>query len=1031
MSEPGGANGGGDARDRSAERTARLKQILREQQELKLAEAAVARGLLTRVQLDEAIEAQATREQAAREDEGAGAGPLEASSLEATSLEAILVARGFVTPEALVVVREAMGREDFERRAAPSAAELPPAVAEAARLPGRALGPDFVLLDLLGQGGAGQVWKAWDRRLARFVAVKLPAVPLHTRVVRERFHREALASARVDHPNIVPIFQTGEHEGRPYLVMPFIEGQTLDRVELPLARALEVVQTAALAVAHAHDKGLVHRDLKPGNLMIDTAGRVLVLDFGLVYLLSDEATGAQGLTAPGDVFGTAAYMAPEQARGSPLARTPTTDVYALGATLYHLVTGRPPFAGDSFEAIATQVLERDPAPADEVNPALPHDVATVIQKAMDKDPARRYPSAHELAEELRRLLGDEPIAARSVGTVERLWRRSRRWRATMLGASGGLALLAVVVLVAQARLAGERATALESLRQMARSSLDVALRLRRAGDVVGMRKMLPQLEHAYDEARRRAPELAELDYLMGRMHRALMDEGRALALTQQALAKDPRYAPALYERAILLSRQCGREVDRALGWSRAVGGRAARARGAAPGVEEATRRNPEVGHLREAILRDLGTLDRAAGDSGLGRAAARAARGIFAYHEGRAADAIVELKAAVELDPDMEEAWETLAAAEEAHGSVDTADAIYGKAIAHDRGYAPLRVGRCRARISRDARHAAGEEDATTAIRLMPNLTEAWLCRGMVRVFRAYGAFQTGGAPLPILATAEQDFERAIELDPQSWGARWGRASVRRYRAVVRLRAGEDIEADLAAARADVDRARSLADGEAQVWALGARVQLTAAAAIARRGEAPEALVTAALADLDRAARLAPELAELREWRAEAHTLLAAWRRDHAEDPRPALRLAQAELDSLVANVRGSRSAWLARGRVRVALGAAAHAHGEDPRPFWGGAEHDLDRAVERRREFSDGWLARAALWIERAAAARSPRDRKDAADAASADLERALAIDRSLPEAKVELDRLRALCDRPAAGCAAEKGPTAPRPAR
>jgi tetratricopeptide (TPR) repeat protein len=599
--------------------------------------------------------------------------------------------------------------------------------------------------------------------------------------------------------------------------------------------------------------------------------------------------------------------------------------------------------------------------------------------------------------------------------MERWWRQARRWRLAATVTASALVLLVVaagVAGVAKVRLDRERMASLTSLRQMTRSSLESALRLRRAGDVIGMRQMLPQLEQAYEEARKRAPDLAELDYLLGRMQRALMDDAHALERQNLALRKDPAFAPALYERAVLLSRRYGREVNRVLGWSRPVGGRATRRprRPDAPVVvDEGERRNPELTRMREEILRDLVALEHTAAKpgSGLNSAALRAARGIFAFHEGRGPEAMTELRAALSVDPDMEEAWETLAATEETYGSVDSADSVYTRALARDRGYVPLLIGRCRARISRDSKQAAGEADATAAIKLMPDATDAWLCRGMVRVFRAWGAFQTGGAALPILADAERDFARATQLDSGNWGALWGSASVHRYLAVVQMRQGIDVGIELQAALDDINRAEVLAPKEATLYALRGRVRLTEAAARAARGETPEPSIATALAAFDHAAPLAPEATDVREWRAEAYAMRAAWKSAHGQPADADLATAEAELDAVISPPRGSRNAMLARGAVRAALGLVAVARGGDPEKIWADAQVDLDRAIDRKREYSDGWLARAGLWLARA----TVRDRAAASAArvaARADLDQAIAIDRALPQAWIELGRLR-----------------------
>jgi len=240
-----------------------------------------------------------------------------------------------------------------------------------------------------------------------------------------RFFLEAEAAANLDHPGIVPIFDVGQHGGQHYFSMGFVEGQSLAyRVAegpLPPREAAALMLQVAEAVQYAHEKGVIHRDLKPGNVLLDTQGRPKVTDFGLAKQLQSDS----GLTASGQVMGTPSYMPPEQAQG----RTdigPLADVYSLGAMLFCLLTGRPPFQADNVMETLKQVLEQDPPAPRSLNAAIPIDLDTIAQKCLQKDPHRRYGSARELAEDLNRYFVDEPILARPVSSAERYWRWARR-----------------------------------------------------------------------------------------------------------------------------------------------------------------------------------------------------------------------------------------------------------------------------------------------------------------------------------------------------------------------------------------------------------------------------------------------------------------------------------------------------------------------------------------------------------------------------------------------------------------------------
>ena len=304
---------------------------------------------------------------------------------------------------------------------------------------------DYELLEEIGRGGQGVVFRARQKSLNRIVALKVISLgQWASKAHLKRFRLEAEAAARLEHPGIVPIHEVGERDGSCYFSMKFVEGGQLDQVvrhePMPIRRAVELIANVARTVHYAHEHGILHRDIKPGNILLDQKGEPHLTDFGLARLVESESSVTQTL----DVLGTPSYMAPEQAVGNNAAVNSVTDVYGLGAVLYQLLTGQPPFAGGATYETIKLLLDTEPRPPRLLNPKINRDLSTICLKCLEKDPKRRYSSALALAEDLERWLKHEPILARRTGVFARggKWVRRNPTSTLLVASLVGLAAAA-------------------------------------------------------------------------------------------------------------------------------------------------------------------------------------------------------------------------------------------------------------------------------------------------------------------------------------------------------------------------------------------------------------------------------------------------------------------------------------------------------------------------------------------------------------------------------------------------------------
>jgi serine/threonine-protein kinase len=762
----------------------------------------------------------------------------------------------------------------------------------------------FRLDTRLGAGGFGDVWKAWDSRVGRWVALKVLKSDDPEDVAR--FLREARAAAALDHPNILRVFEADAN----WISMQFVEGVTLDHAGRDPRRLAALLRDAARAVHFAHEHGIVHRDLKPQNLLLEQDGRLLVADFGLAKLVAAESS----LSKSGFAIGTPAYMPPEQARGEVHAVGPRSDIYSLGATLWALVKGRPLFDGPTFDVLI-KVVGDEPAPLG-VDP----DLDTIVATCLEKDAARRYPSAAALADDLDRWLRGEPIHARPPGILRRLARR----RSLLLGLlATAVIVVASFILIPLLRRGESRAgqANLDSVDQMRRAAdacLQSVLDRRRVGRLDGSDELIARLEAACRDVMRNSPGLAEPHVLLARLERARFRRDQTLLHLDRALALEPGHPVARYERGLLRAAMLqDRLVDLVRRWLEEQSERADGVRGLAPAGRPswAALREPVSDAMRTQAVTDLQGLDDPV------------ARALLAWLQGDAADADL-LARAVKSAPDRDEAWEWHARFLTILGRLDEALRVLTEAHERDRGYVPFLMMRSRLHVENALR------------------------------------FSRAADMLAALRMAEADLDACIALQPSHASHYSGRASLRD--SIQPLVSDGDAVARLRDILADLDRALALGSAADDVYMARARAGSNCASWLRQRGQDDRAVLEATLAD---AARMdsSPHALVVK-----ASVLSnSAWARFHRGEPAEAdFREADRLLTLAVRQAATAESFWSRRSELRFRLSYVLDASGGD-------ADAVLREAVADAREalrLLPG-MERAAIALIRALTLQGDRD--------------------------------------------------------
>lgn len=806
----------------------------------------------------------------------------------------------------------------------------------------------YELVSLIGRGGMGRVFRARDPRLGRFVAIKL--LRHDEPDLAARFLREAQAQARVEHPAICRVYEVGEASGQPYIAMQLIDGASLREraAELSLEQKLLVIREVALALHEAHRNGLVHRDVKPGNILLERSEegewRPYVVDFGLAREVEQPGT-----TLPGALMGTAAYMSPEQACGDLQALDRRTDVYSLGATLYELLRGAPPFAGRTDVEVLMKVVSEEPEPLRRRLPNLPRDVETIVQTCMAKEPSRRYASARALADDLQRFLDGEPIAARPASVAYRLGRKLAKHRAV-----AGVVAAALLVALAAAAMAARTAWVAARQERLAQEF---------AGDVGYVEALLRHAHTSppHDVRAERAQARLRLQHIEARMA-AEGSVARApgnLALGQAWLAlQEPEKARSSLQ-AAWDDGYRGPQVALALG--QALGQLYQQAAEQAQRAEDPGQRQRLKAEADERLRGP--TLELLRAGEGSSAEASRLAKALIELYEENPEEALALARETAREYPWLYQAHKLEGDVFVAEGRDAAARGGYGKAGAD---YAEAEQAFARAQ-------GIGRSDAEIVLAD---------CQRLIEVAEVEG--RQGRSPAPALARAMHQGGLAALINPDSASALAKLALAHARLADWQRDHGEDPRPSLDQAISLAEQALELRRGDGPAAATLGRALTMLGDHEAKEGGDPRPVLDRAVVSYLVALKALPTDAEISTDLGYAHDKRARWESSHGIDPRPSIAAAVVAYERAIGIDEHYANAHNTLGITLWRRAEYERRIGLDPTASLAEAERSYRQALEVNPNYANAWAnlgstlrSQAVVLVD---AGRDPTGRLDAA---------------------------------------------------